>query len=1264
MSTTRSSFLSYDPVLPSSPEDEQLTPVPTSHNTPGSFASTQADTGDSPSTAGTPQTSSGQDSQHPLSAGFEYPGMEASDFDNDYLFEAKFADLPVTEGNTDFNYFQEPGSAATTTGRSEDPSISRRSTGIATLSSHLMSPVLTDSSSPGSPIEFTRSAAEQRLLGGGAMSQMSSQSTAFDSPHPSSMQKTPAPTSSSVDLSPEPGRDLGQFAAPLVHVESYSRDSSPLRITGLMNETGNKRSRDSRLNLQLAASTDNTFGNAEYDEPYNERNRSQVAMSDSNLTAKGRSGLGPLQRDQLQGDLVMSLEEQTQKAELDAKNEQVSKWLSVSDAGLGGPAGSTSSRRHKTSQHRPRAKSTSGPNELQADAFVASRGLRAAQDAQLPGPGALLVEESEEEDDEDGSVSYAESPPASIDSRNLQDERYDDTTALASEEPRPQDAYPWIDPIYFPSQQGTVGQPETSNTAMMRFAKRAKDIETASRAATWGTNCRRLSDGDLQRVFGNGGLFSRLSISKDKEKDKDKDEWRQFKETVEQAALKLLPKRNNSSARRKQSEPIKPTPRDSPSSDGARKDSLHKRKESLQSLHERKESLTASFKRMPSVNKRPKSPRINTSTSGLVASVTNIATLGANGPVSPTGTHSPTGKWGALKHARERLSRHSSHDPAEPSLTELWTQQGGPPLPTLSSAPKEKDAPGPPSLPLAEDDEETDEVTNDRAVSMSFEPRHDMIIPTFDGFKMNVRDVNPRLPVWLVERLGQEQLRRYKKLVEFKVKHIQARQLDNCSSGSHCADKGGVPTYFPAKGTQKEPVLSHTGFTTASTGEAYEDEEAVADGVVTDAQFPAGVPMPPARRLPAEFECPLCFTVKKFYKPSDWSKHVHEDLQPFTCTFRTCPDPKSFKRKADWVRHENERHRQLEWWQCTEEGCAHQCFRRDNFVQHLVREHKMPEPKAKTTKPNKPAVRGPAKQKGRANKVFANDVASEDKVLLMVETCRHETTKSAIDEPCPFCGNVCNSYKKLTVHLARHMEQISMPVLELVKSKDVTPDTIVSPIEAKLPQVMISSSEQPHYPREAVSISSFDHSMDGSAVMQDLPGAFQPLRNGPNFPPSDYNTRVHWSHSNGRTSQISTQMSSAYNGGMDGSWTSNPAYGSTRASSYHPLHGGQGGYVQEQPIPNVDMYPHMNGNSSHGLPIQYNNGQSFQVGVDSTPHFSAPQWSMEHNVPTSQAHQVAVPMPYDDTKSAMSLSQNPRDVSLYHGDQPQQQQHQQFYSQY
>ena len=51
----------------------------------------------------------------------------------------------------------------------------------------------------------------------------------------------------------------------------------------------------------------------------------------------------------------------------------------------------------------------------------------------------------------------------------------------------------------------------------------------------------------------------------------------------------------------------------------------------------------------------------------------------------------------------------------------------------------------------------------------------------------------------------------------------------------------------------------------------------------------------------------------------------------------------------------------------------------------------------------------------------------------------------------------------MTVHMARHMEQISLPVLKLVEQKHVSPDTVVSPL-APLPRTHYSESISPKAP--------------------------------------------------------------------------------------------------------------------------------------------------------------------------------------------------------
>lgn len=59
----------------------------------------------------------------------------------------------------------------------------------------------------------------------------------------------------------------------------------------------------------------------------------------------------------------------------------------------------------------------------------------------------------------------------------------------------------------------------------------------------------------------------------------------------------------------------------------------------------------------------------------------------------------------------------------------------------------------------------------------------------------------------------------------------------------------------------------------------------------------------------------------------------------------------------------------------------------------------------------------------------------------MVEQCHHETQNRPQDEPCKFCGKQFPTWKKLTVHLAKHMEHIALPVLALVMAKEVNDAT-------------------------------------------------------------------------------------------------------------------------------------------------------------------------------------------------------------------------------
>lgn len=297
------------------------------------------------------------------------------------------------------------------------------------------------------------------------------------------------------------------------------------------------------------------------------------------------------------------------------------------------------------------------------------------------------------------------------------------------------------------------------------------------------------------------------------------------------------------------------------------------------------------------------------------------------------------------------------------------------------------------------------------------------INPTFAGFREHVLQLNPSIAenAYLVDRIAHQQVIRYKTLLKSRITHLNAGAL--CTSGAHCTNNGALATALQSDIEATQLLKPYKqGFLDMEDEEGEQDEY-----LISPESFPSQIPMPPTTVLPAMFECQLCFHVKKFQKPSDWVKHVHEDLQPFTCTWEKCRDPKSYKRKADWIRHENEGHRQLEWWTCDVDHCRHTCYRRDNFVQHLVREHKFSEPKVKT----KAAIR-------RTRGI--------EPIWETIERCHRETTKTPQDEACRFCSKTFPTWKKLVVHLAKHMEQITLPLVSLAESATVQEDSIISPV--------------------------------------------------------------------------------------------------------------------------------------------------------------------------------------------------------------------------
>jgi len=1098
----------------------------------------------------------------------------------------------------------------------------RASIGAATLSSHLMSPVLTDAPDPASrhgtasPPDGMEHIKKEARAGAPAVRINTVQPNGMHQ-FGLHMQETPTTTASYKGDSPEmpnAAANLVRGASPVIRVDKYSGGDSPILDRGGWN--GGKRVRPGSSSSHLAVNNDH----ASTDDDDEEHDHFEE-----------RVGMDPASRFQVSNVDLLNFKEQEDNAQRALKNADVQDWLERGDSSEG--TADMAPEKPKEPGKRRRAKSA-GAQSLSHANLESLR--KTGPDSHIPGPGVLIDEESGEDsdmEDDDEIASIDESPPP--------------TTALGGEinevpgEAKPGvydelDAQPslyrakvWQDPLYDSTDPGIRMQPITSSDAIRKFETRVEDLETLSRSATWGT--RRMSESDLE------GLFHRLTFSNDKITEPAKRKRERSASFIREAAAKLVPRRSFTLKRRESEKAKRQAAASRPTlAEHARNSSGESRSENLMVPSPASKGL----QRMSSLGKRPKSPRINTG-SAVAAMASQMAALGP-ASVSTTACSSPTGAWtitkNILKRSRSRSDVNSLPSPGYSSTTEqgiqeMWAKQPGPPMPTLvtprSEAPSQ----------YGDYDDDDDDGVDDVGVTMDLSIKPDQIVPTLEGFKANIRQLNPRLPPFMFDRIAQEQLRRFKKLMDFKIKHVQAVNMGKCQSGKHCTELGGEPTYLPSKSSNREAEISHTGFSVSGLGPSDDDVNALAEGIVTPAQFPPGVPMPPVKRLPAEFECSLCFKVKKFHKPSDWSKHVHEDVQPFTCTFATCAEPKSFKRKADWVRHENERHRQLEWWMCNMNDCSHKCYRKDNFVQHLVREHKLPEPKVKTTKAGKPAVRGPSSQKARSSRHSDNPDDSNDEidqVWKLVEECRHETPKNPKDEACKFCGNVCNSWKKLTVHLAKHMEQVSMPVLGVVKQKDVTPETTISPIEHRIASQQASMSPTiAHSPfSQGAPLSPYGMPI---STRGEIPGGFTTLQSQQGYFPGTPESQMSYQHqrvsSNTYPPTHAQQLAAGYaqHRGSPYPVSEYGSYSGATTPSFQPVNAR--GFPNTSPSsPEVD-YASLRAPTSQPRSTRYDDGGGYSYVTQPPQNFVASPiegsvYNFGPSTPTSYPQQASPPTSY------------------------------------
>lgn len=442
----------------------------------------------------------------------------------------------------------------------------------------------------------------------------------------------------------------------------------------------------------------------------------------------------------------------------------------------------------------------------------------------------------------------------------------------------------WADPpmMYRITKRGEERtQPETSADAMARYDQMFQETSSVlSRSATWGTRRRSLpSIADIEGVT-SGSFLKKLSISRER------------KPSILFKELRGLVRRPSASQLLKRS-------RGTGEDDGSGEAESQGRRESRDTLAPpRRTSSWTKKQQMPSLN----TALVSMATGAAAIGTTHARTGSISNTTSPKSPFNLQVKNSFMRRPRSKseLSKGATNiEDSHSSLVEMWKKSGGPPVAQLARGT---------SLPDRDDDEddEDDDFNEEVEIRTSSTNLIDDITPTLTGFRQQVLKTNPRLAernTYLVDRIAHQQLVRYKLLLNNKLKHLQQIGSRSCPSGHMCIAMGGSAVPMDSKGEARalDPL--------STTYEASDEDTMPLEGAINPESFPADIPMPPTTSLPAEFECQLCYQTKRFTKPSDWTKHVHEDVQPFTCTWDRCRDPKIFKRKADWVRHENEGHR-------------------------------------------------------------------------------------------------------------------------------------------------------------------------------------------------------------------------------------------------------------------------------------------------------------------------------------------------------------------
>ncbi|KAK2750547.1 ankyrin repeat protein [Colletotrichum kahawae] len=164
------------------------------------------------------------------------------------------------------------------------------------------------------------------------------------------------------------------------------------------------------------------------------------------------------------------------------------------------------------------------------------------------------------------------------------------------------------------------------------------------------------------------------------------------------------------------------------------------------------------------------------------------------------------------------------------------------------------------------------------------------------------------------------------------------------------------------------------------------------------------------------FECPYCRTICSVRDRYEWKQHVFSDLQPYICTFQDCEQPlRLFETRGAWFKHELEAHRQR--WSCMFCNLPNYSKSPDDLQKHFEESHS-----GNVTSHQLPWV------------LKACERLQEDDII---SCCLCEEWIPTPTSP--------NNLKSFSLHLARHLQQISLASIPLhikgLEMRDITEES-------------------------------------------------------------------------------------------------------------------------------------------------------------------------------------------------------------------------------